>query len=446
MKHLSVMFLLTSTLAFTQITSFNSRTGAVTLNNTDVTTALSANGTLYANTFPGESVSARINAAIATCPFGFSCNVVIPSTMGSGTYAGALPAGVTIFDYRHNGLNIFSNTTKNASGSGCGLGVFVNAPNPAIGPIAANCVGIYTEVNSDSSLSDIWGANPVANVYSGKIVNAVGSEVDLNNFGINIPNPFDGAKGKTLGLTVVSGGTIPATAQILTGSYDNSAAWNHGIVLDSLIQDALSFTSFPNHSAITQAITSRASPQTVAVNSALTMKPGSIASVDAGLNQEDVTIVGSDRVANTVSAVFSKNHPANSQIYEYTAVNGLDFSGTIFQGNTLILGNLQTQALLNSLHYPSMAIRDSKGTIRTTDWYGAGSNERHINTIGGGLFVTNSANTNLIAIDESTGNASYAGKISAPNVCPANGFNGTKTAGSCTFTIRCGIITAVSGC
>ncbi|CAN5467055.1 hypothetical protein BH10ACI4_BH10ACI4_25060 [soil metagenome] len=41
---------------------------------------------------------------------------------------------------------------------------------------------------------------------------------------------------------------------------------------------------------------------------------------------------------------------------------------------------------------------------------------------------------------------SFSGSISAPSIAPANGYTGSKTAGTCVFTIVSGIITGVTGC
>jgi hypothetical protein len=419
-------------------------------------TALSVNsliGTFYANAFPGATVADQINAAVTACPSGGqSCTVVIPATMGPGNIPHPLPQNVVVMDYRLTGVGLYSSTTNNQQG-GCGFSIYINSVIPANNPPAKDCVGQYTEVNSDSSHTDIWGGNVVTGVLSGLVVNATGYELDVNNDGIDISNPFSATKGKTIGLNIVSGGHKPLTAQVLATSAGNSGAWHHGYVFDALIDDAISFFPAIVDVVTTQAITGSGTAQTIGVNDALLMQPGKLLLVDAtSANTEDVTIIKSDQVAKTVTGIFTKNHTSGVNMSSYTAERGIDFSGTMFHKSTINLGSLAQVANVNSLHYPSMSITDSTGVERITDSYNTGTNLRHIHTIGGGLQFTNAAGLNIANIDETTGNMRFRGSVNAPRVntnaismAGSKGQSFTVTLPGCTIVFTGGIATSHSG-
>jgi hypothetical protein len=396
-----------------------SSTGAQTITQPTGTTlgVNNLNGAFYANAFPGATVADQIKAAIAGCSTeGQSCTVIIPATMGPGLIPHPLPQNVVVMDYRLTGVGLYSSTTNNKQG-GCGFSIYINSAIPANNPPPGFCVGQYTEVNSDPSLTDIWGGNIVVGVLKDLVVNGWGFEIDLSNDGIDVANPFSPTKGKTTGLDINSGGHFPLTAQVLATSAGNSGAWHHGYVFDALIDDAISF--FP---AIVDVVTTKAikgSPraQTVGVNDASLMQPGKLLLVDAtSANTEDVTIISSDQGAKTITGIFTKNHRSGANMSSYTAEHGIDFSGTMFHKSTINLGNLAQVANVNSTHYPSMSITDSSGVERITDSYNTGTNLRHIRTIGGGLEIDNAAGTTLESIDESTGNVRLAGSLNTPSV------------------------------
>jgi hypothetical protein len=413
----------------------------------------SLNGTFYANAFPGATVADQINAAIAGCPTGGqSCTVVIPATMGSGLIPHPLPQNVVVIDYRLTGVGLYSSTTNNKQG-GCGFNIYINSAIPANNPPAGFCVGQYTEVNSDPSLTDIWGGNIVVGVLKDLVVNGWGFEIDLNNDGVDIPNPFSPTKGKTTGLDINSGGHLPLTAQVLATSAGNSGAWHHGYVFDALIDDAISF--FPDivNVVTTRAITGSSKAQTVGVNDVTLMQTGKLLLVDAAsANTEDVTIIKSDLAAKTITGIFTKNHPFGVNISSYTAEHGIDFSGTMFHKSTINLGNLAQVANVNSTHYPSMSITDSAGVERITDSYNTGTNLRHIRTIGGGMEIDNAAGANLESIDEATGDVRLAGRLNTPvvdtlalKVGGSAGQSFTVTLPGCTIVFTGGIATSHTG-
>lgn len=364
----------------------------------------SLNGVLYANAFPGTSVAAQINAAIAACGSG-SCVVQIPPTMGPGEFTYPLPQNVTVFDYRKNGVDIYSNTTNNPAGTGCGIGIYINTPSfPPINPGAANCVGVYSEVDSDASLSDLWGFNPLVYVRPNAIVNAIGGEVDINNDGVDIADTYSGTKGKTIGIVVASGSTLPITTGYFLTANSGSGGIHHGLVLDGVIDDGISFRPALNTLTIVPAVTGSASPQTVVVSSFSNLYTGKTYAIDQGASQENVTLTAVNVRASTITGIFLKSHTANMPAYEYTAAKGMSFDHTIFStGTVFLVANLQDYSNSHNPQLPAFAIKDTSGVQRNNLSWDL-SNKTHVSDLGGGIEFDTDASVPTLKIDPN-GNA-----------------------------------------
>jgi hypothetical protein len=354
-------------------------------------------GTLYASSFPGRNASEQIAAAIAACGVGH-CTVEVDPKMGSGAWPAPLPKNVTILDLRKPGLNLFTNTTKNDAGASCGVGVFINTwVFPTVTPGAANCVGIFAEVGTDSTLTPIWGFNSVINIFADKVADGL-DEIDVNNFGANITDSYSTAPGKVFGLNFTTGGPVPSTAALFVTSANSTGGWNHGEVLDGILLDGYSFSPYLNHFVLANAVTGRDSAQTAHLGDyGNTLIVGKTYTVDSGNNQEDVTLTAVNPAARSVTGIFRKSHAAGSKAYEYSAQRGISFDHTLFTDTPFLIADLKTYATTGTAHSPGFAIRDSTGVERYT-WSWNTSNETNLFDIGGGIHFRSTSGAPTMSI------------------------------------------------
>lgn len=390
-------------------TTPNAITGT-TITGTTIT-GNNTNGILNAATFSGGDIPTQLNNALASCNGTTFTVIQIPVTMGAGFWTNALPKNCYIYDYRGSGLTLYSATTANSPG-GCGFTIFINVPAvPVTNPITSNCVGVYAEVNSDASLSDIWGINPDVVVQAGHVVSGIASEMDLTNNGIDVSNPFSGTKGKTTGIALTSGGLVPETAGFQLGANPNGSSWHHGLVMDATDTDTLSFRPGLFQFNLTQSVTHSASPQSVTITTS-GLNPGMPFSIDAGANQENVNIISVSGAS--ITAIFTKDHANSTGAAYYNGKWGFNFDHTLFSDSAFMLGNLQD--IFNSGSGTSVlsTIKDTTGTEYPAERWDI-SNSHTIYSIGGGLAFKNKAGTTQVAINETNGKLIVTPTISATN-------------------------------
>jgi hypothetical protein len=342
----------------------------------------------YANSFSGSNAAEQIAGAIKSCS-GRRCTVVVDPKMGGGSWSTPLPNNVTILDLRKTGLSFFGNSTKNDGGASCGVGVFINTwVFPTVTPAAANCVGIFAEVGTDSSLTPIWGFNSVINIFADKVADGL-DEIDINNFGTNVTDSYSTTPGKVFGLNFTTGGPVPSTAALFVTSANGSGGWNHGEVLDAVLLDGYSFSPYLNHFVTANAIRGSNGTQTIHIGDyGNNLIVGKAYTIDSGENQEDVTLTAVNPVARSVSGVFRKSHAAGLRASEYTAQRGISFDHTLFADTPFLIADLKTYAASGTTHTPGFAIRDSNGVERNI-WSWNTSNETSFFDIGGGIHFRN---------------------------------------------------------
>jgi hypothetical protein len=107
-------------------------------------------------------------------------------------------------------------------------------------------------------------------------------------------------------------------------------------------------------------------------------------------------------------------------------------------------GQWQRGALLQN--YAQFGLSLSTTTARASDLSIQPPADDSGGTYGYEISAANQAATAIVWSIDDVGNLNTAGNVTAASVTAGNGFTGTKTAGSCTFTIMAGIITNVTGC
>lgn len=200
--------------ASAQVSSFNTRTGAVTLTSTDVTTALGytpTSGSANAFTQLGLTQGAVAASSVA---WGAATNQVTWRANPTANY----PVGGCLFKL---GL---------AAGTESG---WTSNPNASTGN--NDFVTFYPYASSSSARTRIWGANPVVENLPGYDASTWAVEANVNNAANASPPQIYGNANHKLGFVFVSGGNYPVTAGFVstattTGNSNYTSYYSQNVI------------------------------------------------------------------------------------------------------------------------------------------------------------------------------------------------------------------------
>ena len=172
----------------------------------------------------------------------------------------------------------------------------------------------------------------------------------------------------------------------------------------------------------------------------------------------------SNVVGANISGVFNDNNYQDINVYGSTGVIISNFQVYDPGQSSIVVSESNAVQLVNGIFYNSNTI--TAGTPMISVTASANVTVNNLTSVNGGkvqasvgLYVDANTSASTIynnkfyaqtgagyeVLDPSAG-LSVQGVLSASSVQAANGFTGTKTAGSCTLTITAGIITNISGC
>ena len=110
---------------------------------------------------------------------------------------------------------------------------------------------------------------------------------------------------------------------------------------------------------------------------------GCLLDVGTGTPQERVIIQNIDSTTGSLTGIFTNNHANPTQIYGFTAANGIDFSTGFFAGTAATWGNLQGDVALG-LPGVYQDILDTTGTLRPVMFWDT-VNMTHFGDVGTGF-------------------------------------------------------------
>ena len=152
------------------------------------------NGLVYADAFFGASVTAKINAAIASLGSRFGI-VIIPSTLGSGSPS-YVPANVTLWDLRGDSNTLTTNSVSWNAVSPSGLHSMLRVIQTRTSPVSSD-LAVYGQ-------SIVGGTLP-----TGQSLDGISGEVDTSG-AITTPGSTTLAGVEGSGVLNSTGGTVSA--------------------------------------------------------------------------------------------------------------------------------------------------------------------------------------------------------------------------------------------
>lgn len=342
------------------------------------------NGIRFADQFLGASANSQAQAACSS--FGTSSGLVIlPSSMSPGTLS-APASNCQYLDLRGSSSSPFfqliSNPTPGTAG-GAGLEVIVGSSSLTnANPASTDSVAGYFAAADGNGRNRVWGLNPLVYVAQPGS-SAWGLESDLNCM----------VSCSGIGADIVSGGTVSPTIGLRTTAAPFGAAWQSGYVLNAISGSGIYFAGATNSVQTTQPITSTGS-QTFTTNYNPTTQSGisigSWVSLDAGANQEDVTVTSI--AGGSLTATVAKTHATGVQVTPYVASTGIDFAGTIVKSSIFTPASIQAYVNAGKSNTAPFIVLDRNGATRAYEFWNS-SNQHVYQDIGNG-WMWNDINSN----------------------------------------------------
>jgi hypothetical protein len=457
-----------------------------TVGNQQTTLAVnSLNGTLNASLFPGDDIGAKVNSAIEACSVSGvpHCTIFIPAGTYTQTNTIVMPA-ITIGQQVLR-LQFDSGATLNYNGTGDSIDVGTNSSyGVANGYVIANAHIVGTASSTGAAIhAFIYGYeidNPVISGFSngaGILFDGSGQALVINP---QITTSMYGLK--WLGNANLGGHTPDANTVISGNITQNTYGWYNvpgangsgltdynneaiGVTISANTNNIVDIGTFGSsfHNSYIEGNASGTSPMVLGSSTIGTYNckiegnhfyaAAGSPSVISHVQGTGCQFIGNANVVSSVQYFVSQGAFADNDTFINNSgasfTSGFTNSGG-YKGQDLFLGVTGTipQEINTTTNGVGINMLSGNGQDLTVVCRSEGSRLMNLGPGGGSGYFDCSGNLLMgggvwanVLLQSPTVNATSGYQING-----APGFTGTKTAGSCVFSIVGGIITGVSGC